>query len=441
MRKVVIASALTLLFAAPVRAEDTPRADMPVESLGDAVAEALKQNPDIQIAYARRDDAKWGIAEARAATLPRVDASAGIGPNLNGDGPNGEHRDRHYEASITAHQNVFDFGTTLNDIRRARAAYQAADWNARGQIEEVSLQIAESYLTMLERQRLVELAENAISEHQRILKMVDTQRGLGLVTGADVNRVQSRLDNVKSQLLDRRSEFDQARESFRRLLGRAPQRVVDVPAPDKVLPATADAAAAMVEDHSPRVMQAELERRSVERQLASHKGSYFPKLGLEAQASYRDDVLVDVNRRKDYRAVAIVNYNIFNGGADRAVAKRIEARVTESAFQVDKARREADQDIRNDFSALKAAQDKVATIDSELGAAQKVADSYVEQFKTGSRTAFDLLDSQQALFTSRANRITNGTKLTLQGFRVLSRLGMLFETLTGAPSQPVVGPK
>ena len=431
MRKLVVASVLALVAGSAHAADAPPRSDLPVESLGDAVAEALKQNPDIQIAYARRDDAKWGIAEARAATLPRVDASAGIGPNLNGDGPNGEHRDRHYEASITGHQTLFDFGLTPNDIRRARAAYESADWAARGQIETVSLQIAEAYLTMLERQRLVDLAEAEIGEHQHILKMVDTQRGLGLVTGADVNRVQSRLDGVRSQLLDRRSELDQARESFRRLLGRAPQRVVDVPAPDAALPVDADAAAAMVADHNPRLMEAELERKSIERQLASHKGNFYPRLGLEAQASYRDDVLVDINRRRDYRAVAVINYNLFNGGADRAVEKRIQARVTEAGFQVDKARREADQDVRNDFSALRAAREKVATIDSELGAAQRVADSYVDQFKSGSRTAFDLLDSQQSLFASRANRITNGTRLTLQGFRVLERLGLLFETLTG----------
>lgn len=431
MRRMV-AGMIALIACAPAHAADEPA----IESLSEAVAGALKQNPDILIAYARRDDAKWGIAEARAANFPRIDASAGIGPDLNKvETTSGKKKDTHYEGSITARQTLFDFGLTSNDIKRARAAYESADWGAREQIEAISLQIAESYLTVLERQRLADMAQAEIGEHERILRMVDTQRGLGLTTGADVSRVQTRLDSVRSRLLDRRSELDQAKENFRRLVGRAPGRVIDVPSPLAALPPTADAAAAMAATNSPRVMQAELERQSVQRQLASHRGGYFPKLGLEAQASYRDDMLVDLNRRKDFRAVAIVTYNLFKGGGDHAVEQRIQARVREAGYSVDRARREADQDVRNDFSALAAANEKVATIDSELAAAQKVGDLYVEQFKSGGRTAFDLLDSQQSLFASRANRITNGTRQVLQGFRVLAKLGMLFETLSGAPAK------
>ncbi len=431
MRSAMAAAVGVLLAGAPAFAAEP---EPPVESLSEAVGQALEANPDIQIAYARRDDAKWGIAQARGAILPRVDLTAGIGPDLNHvDTTSGNDKKTHYEGSVTVRQTLFDFGLTGNDIRRARAAYQSADWGAREQIEAISLQIAEAYLTVLERQRLAELAQAEIGEHERILRMVDTQRGLGLTTGADVSRVQTRLDSVRSRLLDRTSELEQARENFRRLVGRPPGRVVDVPRPDAALPATADAAAAMIEGHSPKVMQAELERTSVERQLASHRGNYFPRVGLEAQASYRDDVLVDLDRRKDYRAVALVTYNIFNGGADRAIEQRIRARVREAGYTVDRVRREADQDVRNDFSALKAANDKVATIDSELAAAQKVAGLYVEQFKSGNRTAFDLLDSQQGLFASKGARITNGTRQVLQGFRVLAKLGLLFETLTGAP--------
>ena len=55
-----------------------PPADA-TESLRDAIVAALKGNPDIQISLAQQDDAYYGVAEARAAWLPHLDATVGYG--------------------------------------------------------------------------------------------------------------------------------------------------------------------------------------------------------------------------------------------------------------------------------------------------------------------------------------------------------------------------
>jgi TolC family type I secretion outer membrane protein len=418
-----------VLSCAPAVAQDVP------ESLPDAITEAIKRNPDIQIAYARRDDARYGVAEARAGFLPRLDVSAGIGPELNKPSATGSDRSERIEASATLRQYVWDFGITSNDVRRARAAYSAADWAARERIELTALEIAQAYVGILERQRQIELGEDNVTSHERILKMVETQKELGLTTGADVSRVQARLESARSALLDRQSELEQARESYRRLTERKPGRAVDLPPVEPALPPSADAAATLIAERSPRLLQSLMERRSLDRQYASQRGNYLPQVGIEVQGSWRDDVLVDVTRRKDLRAVAVVRYNILNGGADRAVANRIAARLREADYQVERVRREVEQDIRNDFTALGAARQKVETLDAEVAAASRVAALYVEQFKSGKRSAFDLLDAQAALFASRATRLTNGTAQTAAALRVLQKLGLLFDHLrsdTGA---------
>jgi hypothetical protein len=92
----------------------------PREALAESVQAALTSNPEVQIAKAREDDARYGVSEARAAYLPRVDLSASTGPEYNvPDGQNGVYK-RRGEASITTKQLLWDFGLTLNDIRRAR---------------------------------------------------------------------------------------------------------------------------------------------------------------------------------------------------------------------------------------------------------------------------------------------------------------------------------
>jgi outer membrane protein TolC len=144
----------------------------------------------------------------------------------------------------------------------------------------------------------------------------------------------------------------------------------------------------------------------------------------------------DTNRNLDARALVQLRYNLFNGGADHAVSNRLKARIREQNFEVERVKREVEQDIRSDFSALRASREKVSRINAEVGSAAKVVDLYFEQFKTSRRSAFDLLESQQALFSARTTLVGNQYQSLLSGYRVLQKLGLLFTTIVEAPPSP-----
>lgn len=411
--------------------EGNDNASEPPESLAAAVVLALKENPDIQIAKAREDDAYFAVWEARAGYLPTVDATLGAGPERNVPFGQANTTQVRREASLTLRQNLWDFGLTLYDVRRAKTLYKSANWAVRERIEDISFEIATAYIGILERQRLTDLTRENLDAHERILKMVRTQKELGLSTGADVSRVETRLNGVKSELLDRESELDQSREQYRRLVNRLPGRVVDPPFMDSALPATADGAVGMIDTASPRLQQTLAARTSLLQQRKSHRGNFFPQIGLELQGNAKNDVQGDTNRNEDFRAMVTVKYNLFRGGADVAVKRRLDARIREIDYEVDRVRREVEQDIRNDFTAVDASRNKIGTINDEVASAQRVVALYVEQFKTGRRTAFDLLDAQQAFIAARAQQVTNGYEGVISSYRVLQKLGLLFDHIGG----------
>jgi outer membrane protein TolC len=131
----------------------------------------------------------------------------------------------------------------------------------------------------------------------------------------------------------------------------------------------------------------------------------------------------------------------FNGGAEMAIRKRIGARLREADYEVDRRHREVEQDVRIDFTALDAARSKITTIESEIDSAERVQKLYEQQFREGRRTVFDLLDSQQSLFAARANRLANMTAKQLAEFRVLQKLGSLFELVSeGQPLPNIIVP-
>lgn len=430
---------------APIAIESTRDAAEPpegtVESLRGSIVQALKENPDIQIALARQDDARYGVHEAWSGYLPHVDMTVAMGKEHNEPEFGKTTNLRRSEGVLTVNQNVWDFGTTANDIARARASYRSAQWATRERIESIAYDISQAYLNVLERQKLLDLADQEIAATEKILNMVTIQADLGLTTPADVSRAKARLDNVRAKLLDRKSALQQAREAYRRLTRRLPGKTTDLPPTEKALPASAQAAVAMIDDHNPRMAQAVQDRRSLDKQRASQTGTFFPRVALVAQGNWKDDVQGATGTNRDARAMVTVSYSFFNGGRDIATRNRLSARLREADYELDRRRREVEQDIRVDFNALEAARQKIATIDNEIVATEKVADLYRQQFREGRRSVFDLLDSQQILFDAKARQLTNNTDKTLAEFRVLQQLGGLFDLVSeGQPLPKIVMP-
>ena len=408
----------------------------PAESLRDAIVASLKSNPDIQIALAKQDDAHFGVNEAWAAYMPHVEASVGYGPEITRQGTAAGSWNNRLEGSVTLNQKVWDFGTTINDIKRARASYRAAQWSTREQIESISFDIATAYLGMLQQQKLIDLTNEEIVATQRILRVVSVQKDLGLTTQADVDRAKARLDNVQSTLLDRQSLLQQTRDAYRRLTDRIPGRAIDLPSAATSLPASAEAAVDQIDDRSPRMAQAVEDRRSLDRQKASQTGTFFPRVGVQIQGNHKYDVMGHTGLTQDARAMVTMSYSFLNGGADAALRNRISARLRQADYELERRRREVEQDIRADFQSLTAARAKIATISSEIDSATRVAELYRQQFREGKRTVFDLLDSQQVLFTARSNSVGNEIAMRLAEYRVLQKLGSLFDLVSGNEPLP-----
>jgi outer membrane protein TolC len=208
-----------------------------------------------------------------------------------------------------------------------------------------------------------------------------------------------------------------------------------------MLPGNVDEAVDLIDQRSPRMAQAVEDRKSLQKQYASQTGAFLPHVSVLLQGNHKYDVLGETGMSDDARAMVQVTYNLFNGGADLATRHRIGARLREADYELDRRRREVEQDIRTDFDALGAARQKIATITAEIESAQKVVDLYRQQFREGKRTVFEVLDSEKTLYGAKANQISNRAAMNLSEYRVLQKLGGLFELVSDRePLPPLVTP-
>ena len=78
IRSAFVQLLLAILCLSPAIAGETPEPPQQTMTLADAVRVALEENPTVQAAVAYVQAVHEGIAEARAARLPRVDFSEGF---------------------------------------------------------------------------------------------------------------------------------------------------------------------------------------------------------------------------------------------------------------------------------------------------------------------------------------------------------------------------
>lgn len=420
---------------APLKPATTIAADEAApETLSVAILSALEKNPEIMIADAQRDEAQYSVAEQRSTLLPSLTLSASHGRERRTlEGPTGS-SDAHTrtEISILLRQNLFDFGAADQSVRSSSSYAESVEWAYRAQIDTIALRIASAFHQLGERQAIVDLATQNLAAHEATLRIVQSQREFGMVTGADVSRVETRLNAARSELLDRKSAYDQAREDYRRLLDRAPGPLVMPTGVEDAIPADVDAAIVRLDSSNPTMMQSQKLLQSLQQQRESQKAGGMPRLDLELEGATKENVGGPNGINEEARALVSMRLALFDGGARDAVVNRLGARIRQAEFQVERARRDAVQAIRNDYVALNAAKAKVAAIDDELKSAERLVALYQEQFKSGSRTVFDLLDSQQSLYTAQVRRETNRTEVRSSAYRVLSTLGSLVETVTQA---------
>lgn len=401
-----------------------------LETLRDAVEHAVATNPDIKIAEAQQEDAYYAVNEARAGFLPKLDLNAGAGPEVSRQSGQEEIVRIRREVNATLRQTVFDFGLTRYDYLRAKEGYESAKLETLQSIEELVYDVSVSYLGVLQQQRVVALAHQNLEAHEGILNLVNAQKEAGQGTAADVNRVTSSLANARSFMLEEESKLQQSRDEYRRLLNAPPGILVDPLLDLSLLPSSADEAAQRIEAESPQLLQVKADEKSVKNQLRSQRGNYLPKVEFEVQGNMNTDLAGETGQTRDARAMMFLRYNLYNGGADAAVAARLRARVKEVGYEFEKQRREVEQNIRNDFTAIDASRAKVDTIRDQVDSAKEVVRLYEEQFRAGDRTAFDLLDAQQALITAKLEQVLNTYQETRAGFRVMQQLGSLYYALT-----------
>jgi outer membrane protein TolC len=395
-------------------------------TLQDALARARQFGTQIQSANINALLAREDRAQARAATLPSLNAfNQFIYTEANGTpsgvfvANDGVHV---YNEQAQVHQELLSL-VRHGEIRRAMAAEAVAKAKTEVAVRGLNATVIQDYYAIVSAQRRFANTQTSLREADQFLDISQKQEKGGEVAHADVIKAQIAQQQRQRDLQDADLNIEKARIALGVLIFpdfRSDYAVEDdLQQPSNLLlPFPEARAKATATSPDLRAAQAEIEEAGYDVNVARY--AFLPSLGVDffyginanqfaASASNVDDTgravlpqATVANRQNlGYSAQVTLNIPVWNWGATRSKIKQAELRRQQAELDLTLAQRTLQGNIA---SAYREAQTAQAQLDSLRSSSDLSAESLrltLLRYQAGEANALEVVDAQTTLAQAR----------------------------------------
>ncbi len=369
--------------------------------LSEVVREAIDSHPDINATWQDLQSARQDTKVARSGYRPTVDLTARSALVRRNSGLDQSYSDS--EVRLTATQMLFDGFFTSSEIKRLESAQKVRYLELLNQVELISLEVATAFADMLLYRELLRVAEDNLRTHVDVYKQIEKSAQAGVARRADLEQISGRLYLAESNVMTEQSNLHDVASRYQRLTGKRP--------PDELagiddliyadLPASVADSLMVAYQYNPGFLATWYNIRSNQFSIDSAQSRYLPTVNLVGSygTQTRDQAGLD-NTITEGRVGIEVNYNFYNGGADRAQIKSALALKDQALDLRDRSCRDVRQTVQIAFNDIRNLDRQLPALNEHRLSASRVRTAYLDQFKIGERTLLDLLDSENEAYES-----------------------------------------
>lgn len=413
------------------------------------------------VANARIDQAKGQTGQALALLLPSVSvhlnsgleiSDPSVATDVNGKPVSSDAHSR-TDASLSIRQPLFDL-PSLRDWRRRKIVEQAREENYRTSDGDAYISAVNAYLSLVSTRLQTDMTQEFEAQLNELLVYVEKRAKAGAASNSDMARVRARSQATLSSRLEQESAHAAAGIEFVRLTNLVPKRV-RLPALDdvdaKLLPKTMDMAVATAMQSNPEItaLKAELQAAGLDQTAA--KDRYLPRVDAEYTYGYALHAGGSTSSygQRDHRIMAVLNWNLFNGGSDYNTHVERTARLKELQYRLDDQRRRVVQALSANYATLATTRERIISGYQELKSISTAAEAMSKRMLSGNQSLLDLLDVYDRFYQVRS-RLVSLHVLELSTVTQLVRLtfgapGMVSEvtvaatvsTISNSPAVPL----
>jgi len=376
-------------------------------------AQALADNPSLQIAAASLAQARAQVAGASAALFPQVGLGARAArlaisanrPLSSYASPNSSTVQNDYALALSVSYELDLAGRVSGTIAGARASAEQAEIDLENTRLLLAADLATAYFNLRGLDAELVVLTNSIALQRRALEFVSARHELGATSGLDVAQQQALLDNTLTQVDVLRRQRDPFEHAIATLTGTpaplftiAPEtRAAD--ANDAALPSIALGVPSDVLERRPDVASAERAMAAANAQIGVARAAFYPSILLAPSGGVDSRELASLFNAPSllWSLGVSAAQTIFDGG-------RVRANVDFAAAGYDATRAiyrrtvlNAMQEVEDGITGLAALERASAQAVAAVTSARRVLEMATSRYEGGATTYLDVINAQQAL--------------------------------------------
>ncbi len=371
-------------------------------SLDEGIALAIKHNPKIEIARQQCQANQGVLTQAKSFYFPQLSGGIGYGrQSIDTQSPVEE--DNVGSALLQVSQLIFDFGKTTGAIDASSFNLLASEENLAQVHHDLVFQVKEKFYTVLERARLIGVAEEAVSNYEQQLHRAQIFFQSGVKTRIDVTNAEVNLSNQKLQLLQARADYKSALVNLEKVFGIIPNNgdykpvnneppLLELATQKPQMPVALDDLLQKAEKNRPGLKEYSYLISAAEAGITQAKGDYWPT--LDAVGSY-NNVETDLASYADnWQITARLNWNFFSGFATEGKVAEASAQLRQVQAGLRDFQLEVTRDVTDSY--LRAAENRegVDLADQSLKLAAENLQLATERYQVGLGDLLEFNDAQ-----------------------------------------------
>jgi outer membrane protein len=397
---------------------------------------ALRNNPDTRLAWEQAKAAAAGVGIAKSAYLPQI--TAGYTEEYSAvvfSEPQESQWD--YGPNVSLSYLLLDFGYRSNTVRAAENAQIAANLNQNNAIQQVILQVQESYYQVLGQQALVSANVLSLKQANTSLDVAQALRHNGLATIGDVYQAEASRAQADLDLQTSQGNYQTALGQLATSMGlpaNAPVKLMELHEPPKTHQIQQKVAylLTVAKGNRPDLLAAEAKVRQSQAQLAATRASVYPTLTVDANM-IPGNVFTN-NEGNDTTVLFTLSMPIFTGFSYTYNVRQAQAQLRASEATRDQLVQQVEFQVWETYFALQTAERNIGTTEILLKSALQASNQAIGQYKNGVGDILTVLTTQTTLARARVQHI----QAQLNWYIALAQLAAAIGTLQSSSAQDLL---
>ena len=416
------------------------------------IDQAIANNPDLEIALDRVQEARTQEEVVLGGALPAVDLSAataiGNGSDMTKGRAAGPLRAGNNGSGFSKINSIagFDSAYELDLFGKYRRKIEAAEYDTQATIAArntvlitVIADVARAYIDMRAGQMRVAVLQKNIANLNDYVKLTQERYDRGITNGLDVTLAERQLASFEAEKAPLVAQIHAAQYVIATLLGKFPEDIAKVLDQTRMLPSLPDNIQTGLPldllRHRPDIQEAESKAAAATAEIGVAKADLFPHVFLVGGAGLQGGEVIGSAHPASliWSLGPSVSWSILDFGTLDALVDKAELRAKETLVQYKKSVLNAVREVDTFLDTYKAQQNRLSKLGNALEASQRAVMLATERFNRGLTDSLNVIDAQKQEYDLEAQYVMTQQSAAEQFIGLYKSLGGGWERYQSFP--------